>query len=206
MQTYFIGIAGGTASGKTSIVHLLDEVLGDKGQIIYLDSYYCAFSDKPLEERKRQNYDHPDSFDIEILVEDIRRLKEGKPIRMPVYDFANFTRSDSFVTVEPHPVIIVEGILVLYYPELRDLFDLKVYIDTADDERLIRRIRRDTAERGRSLDSVLCQYQDTVKPMHEQFVAPSKKYADLIIPRGAENEKGVRILKEHIRGILANGR
>lgn len=204
MHTYFIGLAGGTASGKTTIVRMLKDVLTDKGQIIYLDSYYHAFSDKTLEERKQLNYDHPDSFDFEALVKDIKKLKAGKTILMPVYDYVGFTRSEDCVTVDPCPVIIVEGMLVLWYPQLRELLDLKVYIDTADDERLIRRIRRDIQERGRSLSSILDQYQTTVKPMHEQFIGPSKKYADIIIPRGAENENGVRILKEHIRNILAH--
>ncbi|MEI8199514.1 MAG: uridine kinase [Eubacteriales bacterium] len=202
MHTYFIGLAGGTASGKTTIVRMLDDVLSDKGQIIYLDSYYHSFSDKTLEERKQLNYDHPDSFDFEALVKDIKSLKAGKSIQMPVYDYVGFTRSEDCVAVDPCPVIIVEGMLVLWYPELRELLDLKIYIDTADDERLIRRIRRDTQERGRSLSSILDQYQTTVKPMHEQFIGPSKKYADIIIPRGAENENGVRILKEHIRTTL----
>ena len=204
MHTYFIGIAGGTASGKTTIVRMLEDVLVDQGQIIYLDSYYHAFSDKTLEQRKQLNYDHPDSFDFEALVKDIKRLKAGKTIHMPVYDYVNFTRSEDCIAVDPCPVIIVEGMLVLWYPQLRELLDLKVFVDTADDERLIRRIHRDTKERGRSLESILEQYQTTVRPMHEQFIGPSKKYADIIIPRGAENENGVRILKEHIRGILAD--
>ena len=184
---------------------MLKDVLTDKGQIIYLDSYYHAFDDKSLEERKQLNYDHPDSFDFDALVKDIRQLKAGNPIQMPVYDYVGFTRSEKCITINPCPVIIVEGMLVLWYPPLRELLDLKVFIDTADDERLIRRIKRDTRERGRSLDSILDQYQTTVKPMHEQFIGPSKKYADIIIPRGAENEKGVRILKEHIKSILAAG-
>jgi len=205
VHTYFIGLAGGTASGKTTIVRMLKDVLTDKGQIIYLDSYYHAFSDKTLEERKQLNYDHPDSFDFAALVKDIKKLKAGKTIQMPVYDYVGFTRSEDCVTVDPCPVIIVEGMLVLWYPQLRELLDLKVYIDTADDERLIRRIRRDTQERGRSLTSILDQYQATVKPMHEQYIGPSKKFADIIIPRGAENENGVRILKEHITSILTQG-
>jgi uridine kinase len=205
MHTYFIGIAGGSASGKTTIVKMLDDVLADKGQIIYLDSDYYAFAEKTLDERKQLNFDHPDSFDIESLVSDIKKLKEGQTTRIPVYDYVNFTRSDSFISVDPHPVIIVEGVLVLWYPELRELLDLKIYVDTPDDERLIRRIRRDTQERGRSLSSILDQYQETVRPMYEQFVGPSKKYADLIIPRGAENKNGVRILKEHIRNMLKTG-
>jgi uridine kinase len=205
MHTYFIGIAGGSASGKTTIVKMLDDVLADKGQIIYLDSYYYAFAEKTLDERKKLNFDHPDSFDIESLVSDIKKLKEGQTTRIPVYDYVDFTRSDSFISVDPHPVIIIEGVLVLWYPELRELLDLKIYVDTPDDERLIRRIRRDTQERGRSLTSILDQYQETVRPMYEQFVGPSKKYADLIIPRGAENKNGVRILKEHIRNMLKTG-
>lgn len=202
MHTYFIGIAGGTSSGKTTIVRMLRDVLADKGQVIYLDSYYHAFSEKTLTERKMLNYDHPDSFDFDELVEDIRKLKAGRTIHMPVYDYVSFTRSGKFTDIDPCPIIIVEGMLVLWHPELRDLLDLKIYIDTPDDERLIRRIRRDTKERGRSLDSILEQYQATVRPMHEQFIGPSKKYADIIIPRGAENENGVRILKEHIKSML----
>lgn len=202
MDTYCIGIAGGTASGKTSIVKLLENELCDRGQVIYMDAYYRAFSELSLAERKKMNFDHPDSFDADGLVRDVLALKSGQAIRMPVYDYVDFTRAETTILVEPHPVIIVEGLLVFWYPELRNLLDLKIFVDTPDDERLIRRIRRDISERGRSLESILTQYQQTVRPMHEQFIGPSKAFADIILPRGAENTNGVRLVREHIRGVL----
>ncbi len=203
MGTKVIGIAGGSASGKTSIVRLLAEGLGECGQVIHQDAYYKPFADMTLEERKKQNFDHPDSFDIDLLCGDLDRLRHGQPVEMPVYDYTNYTRSADVELVLPHPVILVEGLLILWYPQLRELCDLKIYVDAEDDERLIRRILRDTEERGRSLESVLDQYRATVKPMHEQFIAPSKKFADIIIPRGVENERGIEILQAHLNHILA---
>ncbi len=204
MATRIIGIAGGSASGKTSIVRLLAESLGSCGQVIHQDAYYRPYAEMTLEERKKQNFDHPDAFDIDLLCGDLDRLRHGEAIEMPVYDYTNYTRAAETTAVMPHPVILVEGLLILWYPQLRELCDLKIFVDAEDDERLIRRIMRDTKERGRSLESVLDQYRETVKPMHEQFIAPSKKYADIIIPRGAENEPGIDILRAHLKQMLEN--
>ena len=197
-----IGIAGGSASGKTTIVEMVERFLGSQVFVIPQDAYYEPYANLPLSERIKQNFDHPDAFDMDRLVEDIKRLKAGQAIEMPVYDYVQYTRSDKTITVEPHPVIIVEGVLVLWYEKLRDLLDLSVFVETDADVRLIRRILRDTRERGRTLESILDQYQETVKPMHDQFVAPSRKFADIILPRGGENERGIRILQEHLKSIL----
>ncbi len=197
-----VGIAGGSASGKTTIVNRIREKFGDDIVVISHDSYYKAHNDLSYDERSRLNYDHPSSFDTELLIEDIKKLKRGEEIDIPVYDYAIHNRSDQTVHVAPKPVIILEGILILENKELRDLMDVKVFVDTDADERLMRRIRRDTIERARSVDSVLTQYADTVKPMHEQFIEPSKKYADLIIPRGGDNLTGINIFTEHLEAML----
>ena len=197
-----VGIAGGSASGKTTIVNRIREKFGDDIVVISHDSYYKAHYDLSYDERSRLNYDHPSSFDTELLIEDVKKLKSGKEIDIPVYDYAIHNRSDQTVHVVPKPVILLEGILILENKELRDLMDVKVFVDTDADERLMRRIRRDTIERARSVDSVLSQYAQTVKPMHEQFIEPSKKYADLIIPRGGENLTGINIFTEHLRAML----
>ncbi len=199
-----VGIAGGSASGKTTIVNMIKEYFKNDIELISHDNYYWAHDDMPLEERSKLNYDHPSSFDTAKMIEDVKALKEGRAIYRPVYDYAMHTRSNETVLVEPKKVIIVEGILILEDTELRDLMDIKVFVDTDADERLMRRITRDIHDRGRSIESVLTQYKDTVKPMHEQFVEPSKKYADIIIPRGGENKTGIRILKEHLK-LLLNG-
>jgi uridine kinase len=197
-----VGIAGGSASGKTTIVNRIREKFGDDIVVISHDSYYKAHNDLSYDERSRLNYDHPSSFDTELLIEDIKKLKRGEEIDIPVYDYAIHNRSDQTIHVAPKPVILLEGILILENKELRDLMDVKVFVDTDADERLMRRIRRDTIERARSVDSVLSQYADTVKPMHEQFIEPSKKYADLIIPRGGENLTGINIFTEHLEAML----
>lgn len=202
MMVKVIGIAGGSASGKTTIVDMIKQFLGSQVFVIPQDAYYEPYADLPLSERVKQNFDHPDAFDMDRLVADLKLLKAGQAIAMPVYDYVQYTRSEKTVAVEPHPVIIVEGVLVLWYEKLRELLDLSVFVETDADLRLIRRILRDTRERGRTLESILGQYQETVKPMHDQFVAPSRKYADLIIPRGGENERGIRILQEHLKSIL----
>lgn len=202
MNTKIIGIAGGSASGKTSIVKILKDELGDKAQVIYLDSYYKGFEELSLEDRKKLNFDHPASFEADRLVRDLKALKNGQSIEMPIYDYVAYERKQETTHVEPHDVILVEGLLVLYYPDLRDLFDLKVYVETDSDERLVRRIRRDTIKRGRTLESVLNQYQDTVKPMHEQFIEPSKKHADVIVPTGARNQRGVSLLLNFARQLV----
>lgn len=197
-----VGIAGGTASGKTTIVRRIKEKFGDDIVVINHDSYYKAHDDLSYEDRSRLNYDHPEAFDTDLMIADVKKLKNNEPIDMPVYDYTIHNRADSIVHVVPKKVIIVEGILILENKELRDLMDIKVFVDTDADERLMRRIRRDMVERARSIESILTQYSETVKPMHEQFVEPSKKYADIIIPRGGENYTGISILQEHLNLVL----
>ncbi|SFC77558.1 uridine kinase [Butyrivibrio sp. YAB3001] len=197
-----VGIAGGTASGKTTIVRRIKEKFGDDIVVINHDSYYKAHDDLSYEDRSRLNYDHPASFDTDLMIEDVKKLKNNQEIDMPVYDYTIHNRSDATVHVVPKKVIIVEGILILENRELRDLMDIKVFVETDADERLMRRIRRDMVERARSIESILTQYSETVKPMHEQFVEPSKKYADIIIPRGGENLTGISILQEHLNLML----
>lgn len=202
-RTYVIGVAGGTASGKTTIVQIIKDYFGEDIELIGHDCYYKAHDDMPFAEREKLNYDHPQSFDTERMVADIVALKEGKTIERPVYDYSIHNRSRETVTVYPKKILMLEGILILESEELRDLMDLKIFVDTDADERLMRRITRDMAERGRSVESVLRQYRMTVKPMHEQFIEPSKKYADLIIPRGGKNTVAVAILKNYLKRILA---
>lgn len=197
-----VGIAGGSASGKTTIVNNIKELFQNDIELISHDNYYLSNDDKPMEERVKLNYDHPSSFDTEKMIEDVKKLKAGKIIYRPVYDYTQHTRAKEVVEVHPKKVIILEGILILEDARLRDLMDIKVFVDTDDDERLMRRILRDTKERGRTVESVLNQYAQTVKPMHEQFVEPSKKYADIIIPRGGENKIGIHILQEHLKLML----
>ena len=194
-----VGIAGGSASGKTTIVNRIKEYFGDNIAVISHDSYYKAHDELTYEERCGLNYDHPAAFDTDRLVEDVKMLKLGNAVDIPVYDFSIHNRVPRTEHVEPKRVVIVEGILILECKELRDLMDIKVYVDTDADERLMRRMKRDMVERARSVESVLTQYSQTVKPMHEQFVEPSKKYADIIIPRGGENRTGIHILQEHLR-------
>ncbi|MBR5361024.1 MAG: uridine kinase [Lachnospiraceae bacterium] len=197
-----VGIAGGTASGKTTIVRKIKESFGDDIVVINHDSYYKAHNDLSYEDRTRLNYDHPDAFDTERMIEDVKKLKNSEEVDIPVYDFSIHNRVDATVHIIPKNVIILEGILVLENKELRDLMDIKVFVDTDADERLMRRIIRDMAERARSIESILTQYRDTVKPMHEQFIEPSKKYADIIIPRGGENLTGIGILQQHLKLML----
>jgi len=179
-----VGIAGGSASGKTTIVNMIKETFGDDIVVISHDSYYKAHDELSYNERSRLNYDHPSSFDTDRMIADVKKLKASQAVDIPVYDYTIHNRSDETVHVVPKKVIILEGILILENPGLRDLMDIKVFVETDADERLMRRIRRDMAERARSIESILTQYSETVKPMHEQFVEPSKKYADIIIPRG----------------------
>ena len=193
MNTIFIGIAGGTGSGKTTLTEHLAQRFGPDISVVHHDNYYKR-QDCPFEERCKQNYDHPDAFDTELMVEDLKRLKAGETIHCPVYDYTIHNRSDKIVTVQPAPVIIVEGILIFDSPELCDLMDMKVFVDTDADVRILRRIVRDVKERGRTLDSVVNQYLTTVKPMHEQFVEPSKRKADLIVPEGGHNLVALELL------------
>lgn len=197
-----VGIAGGSASGKTTIVNKIKEYFGSDIVVISHDNYYKAHDNMTYEERTHLNYDHPDSFDTERMVEDVKKLKAGQEVDIPVYDYTIHNRSSETLHIVPKTVIILEGILILEPKELRDLMDIKVFVDEDADERLMRRIKRDIVERARSVESVLTQYAETVKPMHEQFVEPSKKHADLIIPRGGENVTGIHILQEHLKLML----
>lgn len=197
-----IGIAGGTASGKTTIVNKLKKLFENDVELISHDCYYKAHDDMPYEERTKLNYDHPSSFDTDRMIEDIINLKQGKTVYRPVYDFSIHNRVPETVKVEPKKVILVEGILIFENKELRDLMDIKIFVDTDADERLMRRIIRDMKFRGRTIESILTQYKTTVKPMHEEFVEPSKKYAVIIIPRGGQNEAAMSILKGHLNVML----
>lgn len=201
-----IGIAGGSGSGKTTIAHEVARLINDDDHIITLtqDSYYKDNTGIPMSERKKINYDHPDAFDMPILVAQINQLMHRKAVEMPVYDFTEHTRSSKTIHVEPADIIILEGILVLADENLRNLMDIKVYVDTDDDIRFIRRLERDLKERGRSLDSVIDQYLATVKPMYHQFIEPTKRYADIIVPEGGENNVAIDMLTTKMRSVLAN--
>lgn len=197
-----IGLAGGSGSGKTTIAQSIVEAIGPESvALIQHDAYYRVQTHLPLEERAKVNYDHPDSLETDLLVEHLRSLLNGKAIDRPVYDFTVHDRAPETVRVEPCPAIVVEGILVLYESTLRELMDLKVYVDTDADLRLVRRWGRDITERGRSFDSVRDQYLDTVRPMHMQFVEPSKRYADIVIPEGY-NLGAVGTVISMIRDVL----
>lgn len=200
-----IGVAGGTASGKTTVATKLRQKYTDGVLLLSHDSYYNAHDDMPFEERTKINYDHPNAFETQRLIEDIKKLKDGVAVDIPVYDFTQHNRAKETVRIEPKQVIIVEGILIFENEELRDLMDIRIFVDTDADERLARRIRRDVKERGRTLDSVLDQYINTVKPMHEQFIEPSKRYADVIIPRGGENDVALEMVEYRIDAILQEG-
>ena len=198
-----IGIAGGTASGKTLVTKKIKEQFSeDWVTVIKQDDYYKVQSHIPFEERLKVNYDHPDAIDNVLLYEQLQALLDQKTIEKPVYDFTRHTRSDQTETIKPTRIIIVEGILVLYEPRLRSLMDIKLYVDTDADIRFIRRLLRDIKERGRSIDSVVTQYTSTVKPMHNQFVEPSKRYADLIIPEGGSNKVAIDIISTKIKQLI----
>ena len=201
-KTIIVGVAGGSASGKTTVVSEIMRRFGEQVEVVSHDYYYYDQAEMPMEERYRQNYDHPDAYETKRLVEDIRRLKEGQVIYRPSYDYTQYTRGKEKVLVEPKRVVIVEGILILEDKALRELMDIKIYVDTDSDERLMRRLTRDMAERGRTVESVLEQYRKTVKPMHEQYVEPSKKYADIILPRGGENKIGIEIILRHLKSYI----
>lgn len=200
MNTIIIGIAGGTGSGKTTLADKLVNSFGkEEVSILRHDAYYKRHDDMTFEERCKLNYDHPDAFDNDLLEQHILALKEGESVEMPVYDYTVHNRSDETILVEPAPVIILEGILIFAEPALCDLMDIKVFVDTDADVRILRRIIRDVNERGRSLDNIIRQYLTTVKPMHEQFVEPSKRRADIIIPEGGRNEVALDMLIHRIR-------
>ena len=203
MQVTVIGVAGGTGSGKSTLVKRLQEAFrSDDVATICHDFYYKAHPELTYEERTQLNYDHPQAFDTDMLVEHIKALKNNQSIERPVYSFVEHNRTEERVAVKPSKVIIIDGILIFENKELRELMDIKVFVDTDADVRLARRILRDVRERGRSMESVINQYTNTVKPMHEEFVEPSKKYADVIIPEGGFNSVAVQMLIQNIRSIV----
>ena len=202
--TYVIGVAGGTASGKTTIVKIIKEYFGEDIELIGHDCCYKAHDDMPYEERAKLNYDHPNSFDTERMVKDVLALKAGTVVERPVYDYSIHNRAKETVTVYPKRILMLEGILILESKELRDLMDLKIFVDTDADERLMRRITRDMVERARSIESILSQYRDTVKPMHEQFVEPSKKNADLVVLEGGKNLVALEMIIDRIQRHIDN--
>jgi len=198
-----IGICGGTGSGKTSVARkVLEAIGGEKVLLLSQDCYYKDNSHRTQEERNHINFDHPDALDTSLLIDHLEALKLNRSVNQPVYDFTTHSRKPEQVRLEPHPVVVVEGILIFVDKKLRDLFDLKVFVDTDPDVRFIRRLRRDIVKRGRTIDSVVQQYLQTVRPMHLEFVEPSKRYADVIIPEGAMNAVGVEFLIERIRASL----
>ncbi len=198
-----IGICGGTGSGKTTIARQIVDTVGPKKVIlIEQDSYYRNLADLPLDERHQANFDHPDSIDSDLLVNHIKRLKSGDPIEMPLYDMVTHTRRDETEAIKPMPVTIIEGILIFAEPRLLDLLDLRVFVETPDDIRLMRRLRRDVTERGRSFERTLEQYEKTIRPMHFEFVEPSKRHADIIIPEGAQTGISVEVLCSIVREKL----
>lgn len=200
---YIIGIAGGTGSGKTTVVKKIMEALhGQEVAVIPQDSYYNDNTHLTMEERRKINYDHPDAFDWDLLCRHISDLKSGKAIEQPTYDYITSNRQAETVHVEPCKVIIIEGIMALYRKDLREQMDLKIYVDTDADVRLIRNILRDTVERGRTTEMVIDRYMDVLKPMHEEFIEPTKRFADLIIPEGGKNHEAIKILETHIHHKL----
>jgi len=198
-----IGIAGGSGSGKTLVAkRIFDELGSDKVIIIQQDSYYKDLSHLTLEERNKQNFDHPDAFDNELLLLHLKKLLSGNHVDQPIYDFTIHSRKKETNRIGDHVIIVLEGILILHDPNLRKIMDIKIYVDTDDDIRLIRRIRRDINERGRSLESILEQYENSVRPMQLQFIEPTKRYADIIIPEGGHNLVAIDLLKTKIQALL----
>ena len=200
-----VGIAGGTGSGKTTVVNrILEKLPGDKVAILPQDAYYYDNSRLKLEERQEVNYDHPDSVEFSLLIEHIGRLKKGESVQRPIYSYLTCTRSEETIPIEPRPVTILEGILILTSEQLRGLIDIKVFVDADADDRLSRVVSRDIQERGRSVNKVLERYDKTVKPMHLQFIEPSKRYADIIVPQGGNNLVAIDILSTIIMDRLKN--
>lgn len=197
-----IGIAGGTGSGKTTITRKIMQHFGGDVSVVYHDNYYKAHHNMSYNERTKLNYDHPDAFDTDLLIEDLKKLRRGETIQCPVYDYTVHDRSNKTVTVKPAKVIVVEGILIFQSEELCKLMDIKIYVDTDADVHILRRIVRDVRDRGRSLESVVNQYLTTVKPMHEQFVEPSKRKADIIIPEGGHNQVALEMVLERVRAHI----
>lgn len=197
-----IGIAGGTGSGKTTVVRKIVEALPkDSVAVVPLDSYYNDTTGLTDEERKEINFDHPDAFDWKLLIKQVNELRERRPIEQPTYSYIISNRLPETIHLDPKPVIIIEGIMTLLNKRLREMMDLKIYVDCDSDERLIRNIKRDTIDRGRTVTMVMERYQQVLKPMHEQFIEPTKRYADLIIPEGGHNIKGIDILCKYVEGL-----
>lgn len=201
-----IGICGGSGSGKTTVARKILEAVGEH-RVAYLqhDSYYKDWGRLPFEERRKINFDHPDALDTDLLIEHVEQLRAGYPIEQPVYDFTRHVRTDQVRRIEPRPVILIEGILIFENARLRQLMDLKIFVDTADDLRFIRRLQRDISERGRTVESVIEQYLEQVRPMHLEFVEPSKRYADIIIPEGGSNRVGIDLIIQKVKSELAIG-
>ena len=201
---FVIGICGGTGSGKTTVTNRLSRALADSGVLVLQqDHYYKDLSHLPLEERSTCNFDHPNALDTRLFIEHVKQLKEGKSIERPVYDFTQHRRLGETVRLESQPAILVEGILVFENEPLRNLMDIRIFVDTDADLRFIRRLVRDIRDRGRTLESVIEQYQKTVRPMHLEFVEPSKRYADIIIPKGGHNEVGIDLVIQKVRSLIA---
>lgn len=202
-NSILIGIAGGTGSGKTSMAkNIIKDFSLDQVVIIEQDSYYYDLRKIPMDARNHHNFDHPDAYDFDLLKKQMRMLLEGKSVRVPIYDYKTHTRKKEAHHISGHKIIVLEGIMVLVDPELRDMIDIKMYIHTADDIRFIRRITRDIHERGRSIDSVIQQYLETVRPMHEEFIAPTMHYADIIIPEGGQNKVAIDLFETKLRSLL----
>ena len=205
MKDYLvIGIAGGTGSGKTTLTNQIANLFKEHVTVLTHDNYYKAHDDMDYDERSRLNYDHPNAFETDLMIKHLKALKQGESIECPVYDFTVHNRSKDTITIIPNKVIIVEGILIFENKELCDLMDLRIFVDTDADLRIIRRIKRDVLERARSLESVMNQYMDTVKPMHEQYVEPSKRNANIIVPENAYNQPAMEIIQNHIKSYLNN--
>jgi len=203
MADMIIGIGGGTGSGKTTAAQkIIDSVGGEHVVFLQQDAYYRNLGDMPLELRNKVNYDHPDAFDTELMINHLAALRAGLSIEKPIYDYVTHSRKPEIIHIEPRDLIIIEGILIFNNPDLRNLMDMKVFVDTDADIRFIRRLHRDLKERGRSAESIIEQYINTVRPMHMQFVEPSKRYADVIIPEGGSNQVGIDLVTCKIRSIL----
>jgi uridine kinase len=199
-----IGIAGGTGSGKTTVANvILQRVGNDKIGFLPHDAYYRDLTNLPPRQRAEVNFDHPDSLETELLIIHLKELKRWEDVDIPIYDFTTHSRTEETLRVQAHPVILVEGILLFVEPELRGIFDMRIFVDTPSDVRFIRRLQRDIEERGRTLKSVIQQYQSTVRPMHEEFVEPSKRYADIIIPEGGLNTVAMDMVVTRIESLLA---
>ncbi len=201
MKPYIIGIAGGSGSGKSTFAGRLKEAFPEQISLISCDNYYLPHDELPLEKRAHLNYDAPEALEFDLMVRHLEELKNGNPALCPVYDFTRHTRSDKVIEVEPRPIILIDGILIFHDPALRDCMDLKIYVETDADERILRRAKRDMQERGRDLDSVIDQYLTTVKPMHNTYVKPTKIFADIIL-NGGKNEQAFLLVKTQIERIL----